>query len=88
MYTFVNKFLWKNDLVLEHYLELDNNFLVENQISKITETELIKIFEHFYGIDISDYGFSKFTITDSHTKLTIHLKQVDQLRQLQLRKLL
>lgn len=88
MYKLTNKFFWENSLILEHELEIDLDFLTKYDVTQISEKELIKIFDHYYGIDISDYGLRNFVITEPQTNLQIQIKGVDQLRQLQLRKLL
>jgi cytidylate kinase len=89
MFEFNTTFLWQDQMVLQHQLILDTEFCKKNKIvDKIKSKELVEIFEHYYGIDISDFGFKSFEIKHKQTNLKISLKGVEQLRQLQLRKLL
>jgi hypothetical protein len=89
MYKFINVFLWENSVVLEHEIEIDQEFITKHNIQDITPKELKLVFEHFYGVDLAGFeGMRKFVIKEPVTKLTIHLKGLDQFRQLQLLKLL
>jgi hypothetical protein len=83
-----NTFYWQGLIFLEHQLIIDNDFINSNKIEKISAAELIIIFEHYYGIDISDYGLRDFIVDQKKPNLTIHLKSIDHFRELQLRKLI
>ncbi len=88
MYILKNTFLWQGAEVLKHQLLIDEEFIRKNKIERVSSTELILIFDYFYGIDIGDYGLRDVIIDQKNSSLTIHLKDIDDLRVLQLRKLI
>jgi hypothetical protein len=88
MYILNNNFFWQGVEVLKHQLVIDENFIKENKIERVSAGELILIFEHYYGIDIGDYGLMDVIIDKNSPNLTIHLKGIDHFRQLQLNKLI
>ena len=88
MYLLKNTFLWQGAEVLKHQLLIDEDFIKKNKIERVSASELILIFEYFYGIDISDYGLRDVLIDQENSTLTIHLKDIDDFRELQLRKLI
>jgi hypothetical protein len=88
MYILNNTFLWQGVEVLNHQLIIDDEFIKQNKIEKISASELIMIFEHYYGIDIGDYGLRDFIVDRNLPNLTIHLMGIDHFRQLQFKKLI
>jgi hypothetical protein len=88
MYLLKNTFLWQGAEVLKHQLLIDEDFIRKNKIKTVSAAELILIFEYFYGIDIGDYGLRDVLIDQESSTLTIHLKDIDDFRELQLRKLI
>jgi|LauGreDrversion4_2_1035121.scaffolds.fasta_scaffold565318_3 hypothetical protein len=88
MYILNNTFLWQGVEVLIHQLIIDDEFIKQNKIEKISASELIMIFEHYYGIDIGDYGLRDFIVDRNLPNLTIHLMGIDHFRQLQFKKLI
>jgi cytidylate kinase len=88
MYLLKNTFLWQGAEVLKHQLLIDEDFIKKNKIERVSASELILIFEYFYGIDIGDYGLNDVLINQENSTLTIHLKDIDDFRVLQLRKLI
>ncbi len=88
MYLLKNTFLWQGAEVLKHQLLIDEDFIKKNKIERVSASELILIFEYFYGIDIGDYGLNDVLINQENSTLTIHLKDIDDFRQLQLNKLI
>jgi hypothetical protein len=88
MYLLKNTFLWQGAEVLKHQLLIDEDFIRKNKIKTVSAAELILIFEYFYGIDIGDYGLRDVLIDQENSTLTIHLKDIDDFRELQLRKLI
>jgi hypothetical protein len=88
MYILKNTFLWQGVEVLKHQLIIDEDFIKKNKIERVSASELILIFEHFYSIDIGDYGLRDVLIDQENSTLTIHLKDIDDFRELQLRKLI
>lgn len=88
MYRLQNTFFWQKNVCLEHELLIDDEFIRSNNIVNISAYELILIFNHYYGIDISDYGLRDFILDPRSPNLTIHIKTIDQFRELQLRKLI
>jgi cytidylate kinase len=88
MYRLNNTFFWQAEICLIHELIIDEDFIKSNNISEIAARELILIFEHYYGIDIGDYGLRDIIIDQRSPNLTIHIKTIDQFRELQLRKLI
>lgn len=83
-----NTFYWQGSICLYHELIIDDDFIKKNNIVKITASELILIFENYYGIDIGDYGLRDFIVDPRSPNLQIHLKSVDHFRELQLRKII
>lgn len=88
MYRLHNTFFWQGEVCLIHELIIDQDFVKDNNICKISTRELILIFEYYYGIDIGDYGLMDILIDPRSPNLTIHIKTIDQFRELQLRKLI
>lgn len=88
MYLLKNTFLWQGSEVLKHHLLIDEDFIKKNKIERVSASELILIFEHYYGVDIGDYGLRDVLIDQENSTLTIHLKDIDDVRELQLRKLI
>lgn len=88
MYKLNNTFKWQGTVCLEHKLIIDNDFIKSNNIERISAGELILIFNHYYGIDIGDYGLLDVIIDQKSPNLTINIKTLDQFRELQLRKLI
>jgi len=75
---FINTFKWKDQIIKEHKLLVDDNFLKSNNISEsIGASGLILIFKHYYNIDIGDYGLREFTIDRDSPRLTIDLREED-----------
>ena len=74
MYRLNTTFLWEGTEYLKHSLILDEEFISKNNIQKIVAAELILIFEHYYDLDVGD----------DKPNLTIHLKSIDEVRQIQL----
>jgi cytidylate kinase len=88
MFILNSTFLWDGKVFLEHQLKIDNDFIKSNNIEKISARELILIYEHYYGIDIGDYGLRDFVVDQRCPNITINLKSIDHFRELQLRKLI
>ncbi len=88
MYRLHNTFFWQGSVCLIHELIIDKDFIESNNIKKISAAELILIFDHYYGIDIGDYGLMDIIIDQRSPNLTVHIKTIDQFRELQLRKLI
>ncbi len=88
MYLLKNTFFWQGSEVLKHQLLIDEDFIEKNKIKTVSAAELILIFEYFYGIDIGDYGLRDVLINQQNSTLTIHLKNIEDFRELQLRKLI
>jgi len=75
---FINTFKWKDQIIKEHKLLVDDDFLKSNNISEsIGASGLILIFKHYYNIDIGDYGLREFTIDRDSPRLTIDLREED-----------
>jgi hypothetical protein len=81
---FINTFKWKdkdgkyNQIIKEHRLLVDCEFLKSNNISDVINASgLILIFKHYYNIDIGDYGFRDCIIDNNEPKITLHLKERD-----------
>ena len=81
---FINTFKWKdkdgkyNQIIKEHRLLVDCEFLKSNNISDVINAGgLILIFKHYYNIDIGDYGLRDCIIDNNEPKITLHLKESD-----------
>jgi hypothetical protein len=84
LYLLNTTFLWEGKEYLKHSLILDEEFVSKNNIKKVGVAELILIFEHYYGLDIGNYGLRDFIVHQDKPNLTIHLKSIDEVRQIQL----
>ena len=75
---FINTFKWKGQIIKEHKLLVDCEFLKSNNISDVINTSgLILIFKHYYNIDIGDYRLHECIIDNNEPKITLHLKERD-----------
>ena len=75
---FINTFKWKGQIIKEHKLLVDCEFLKSNNISDVINTSgLILIFKHYYNIDIGDYRLHECIIDNNEPKITLHLKESD-----------
>ncbi len=78
MIVFLNTFKWNDQIIKEHELIVDDEFLESNNISDtIGAGGLILIFKHYYNIDIGDYGLKEVVIDNNSSKITLHLKEED-----------
>ena len=84
MYLLNTTFHWEGNEYFKHSLIIDKEFVDKNNIKKIGAVELILIFEHYYGLDIGDYGLREFIVHPDKPNLSIHLKSIDEVRQIQL----
>ena len=75
---FINTFKWKGQIIKDHKLLVDCEFLKSNNISDVINTSgLILIFKHYYNIDIGDYRLHECIIDNNEPKITLHLKERD-----------
>jgi hypothetical protein len=71
-------FKWNDQVIKEHKITIDDEFLRLNNIKKnIGASGLILIYQHYYNIDISDYGLMDIIISESVPKITLFLKESD-----------
>ena len=75
---FINTFKWNGEVIKEHKLLVDCEFLKSNNISDVINAGgLILIFKHYYNIDIGDYRLHECIIDNNEPKITLHLKERD-----------
>jgi len=71
-------FKWNDQVIKEHKIIIDDEFLRLNNIEKtIGASGLILIYQHYYNIDIGDYGLMDIIISENEPKITLFLKESD-----------